>query len=107
MQSASFSRKALIESFARLTSSPATNVYLSPTDLNPFDVDAFSPERIRGEIVRLTIETCVDSVDSDPNSPNIGYLLLGFDLQNMFNEEDVNLTGMHNYCLGFTKYFFR
>jgi hypothetical protein len=77
--------KSLIDTMTRLTSVSTYDVELSQIDVVPLDVESCSLPRIRGEIVRHLLETLIDALETDPNTPNLTYLLLGFDMRDIQN----------------------
>ncbi|KAI1727325.1 nucleoporins domain-containing protein [Ditylenchus destructor] len=97
VQSTFSCRKNLIEAFSRLTSVFTSDIQILPTDLNIVDVESTLLPRVRGEIVRLLIETCIDSLEADPKAPNMAFLLLGFNFNlHSMNKDDIDMTDTDN-----------
>lgn len=82
-------RKSLVENITRMTSVFSFETKISLLDLIPLNIEEYSVERKRGEILRHLLETLIDSMDSEAKYLNITYLILGFNLQDMEKSESL------------------
>ncbi|KAL3121799.1 hypothetical protein niasHT_002027 [Heterodera trifolii] len=97
-------RAQLITSAANLSAVFAPDdISISIVDLLPKSIEQSSSDRLRGQLCRLMFEVFNDSMESNPNTPNIAYALMNFDLSNIPStvldiprESSEGLTVLHN-----------
>lgn len=76
-------RAQLIASTASLSIFSSQDISISIKDLSPTDLETLSNDRVKGELCRLIFEVFNDSMESNPDTPNIAYALMNFDLNDI------------------------
>lgn len=77
-------RSQLILATASFSILGQEDTQISILDLPPTtSIDSLPTNRVKGEICRLIFEIFNEAVESNPNSPNLAYFLMNFDLNDL------------------------
>lgn len=76
-------RSQLITSTAALSIFSLDEIFVAINDLPSTDVEALPHERAKGELCRLIFEVFNDAMELDPDTPNVAYALMNFNLNDL------------------------